>query len=225
MTQIAQAYFHLKPFDVERDALLTYRETAREIARQLGERVFLIDTEISVALERGSLQGWITAAAIGNFLTAYGLVADYKGFKESLQEMVTDARWFGEEFNKVFLAKSHVDQSDVFRTERRTKAPGKLLRAINDLEAIELGQMDLPPNELKRRIREARIKIAEVEEELDQDDRKLINNALNDAPFPVPQIADPRPSALFRRYDLEAFAPPLIEPPTFYVLPQSDDKV
>lgn len=77
-------------------------------------------------------------------------MSDYKGFKESVQEIVADGRRFTTAVNERFLQKAHVPETKVLRTERRTKTPGRILRAYRRAEWLEQHKADLSKEDYAR---------------------------------------------------------------------------
>jgi hypothetical protein len=58
VAQLAEAYFHLRPFAVSDEDLERLGRELTTIAVQAASRLFRPDSEIEVRLERGSLKGW-----------------------------------------------------------------------------------------------------------------------------------------------------------------------
>jgi hypothetical protein len=135
VAQLAEAYFHLKPFTVSDEDLQRLGRELTAIAAEKASGLFRPDSEIEVRLESGSLKSW--TKVIGPLLVIYGVIANYKGFKESTIEIVHYAQSFGGSVIEKFVQENHVAPPQVFRTERRTKTPGKLLRALKAREWLE----------------------------------------------------------------------------------------
>lgn len=152
MPDLAQAYLHLKPFEVNEN-YLELGHLADQVAYHIAKQVYAFDVEVSVNLEPGSLRAWITAISAGSVLAVYGAIADYKGFKESVAELYMDAREFGHLFISEFSGQLGVKKDQIFRAERRTKTPGKIIRALHRLEQLEKEVQDLSPKQVQEQIK------------------------------------------------------------------------
>jgi hypothetical protein len=214
MTEIAQAYFHFQPLVVERADLARYGRVAEEIARIVGERRLPFHTELTVVLERGSLRGWITAAIFSGLFAAYHGIADYKGFKEGLGEMVSDAQSFSGAFNKKFIS-DNVAFESVFRTERRTKTPGKILRALNVLEHINSNRENVTQEELKNQISYVTRLLADAEVYLNTEDSMLLNSIVRKEKYP---------EAPYELLPRSVIRPDLVASLSLFERPETDNK-
>lgn len=134
MTEIAEAYFHLRRVELSPDELQRLGDQASALAALTANDLFPPETIIDVRLEEGSLKGWITAIGL---LTVYGHIADYKGFKESVAEMVSDARAFSEAVSSKIFSQKELKGSVIYRQERRTKTPGRIKRVIQKREWLD----------------------------------------------------------------------------------------
>ena len=131
---ISQAYFHFQPYHVEGASLEDLSNLIAAISEQTATRAFDFDTTIEAILVPGSLRGWVTASAIFSTIT---VVSTYSDFKASVKEIYTDSKWFAQQVNELVVQKSDVHKSDIFRTERRTKATGRLKRLVDSLGTFE----------------------------------------------------------------------------------------
>lgn len=123
MTQLAQAYIHLKPYTASEQRVRSLGRYAKRVAIRAAAEIYGGDVEIEVQIEEGSLITRVTVAG-SILLGVYGFVANYKGFKEGVVEMCNDAR----DVCGPFITKAGVAKEDVYRFERRLKTPGKLYR-------------------------------------------------------------------------------------------------
>jgi hypothetical protein len=144
MTEIAEAYIHLRPFSVSESTLRAIGRSADSIAYSVAREIYGPTVNIEVKLEAGSLKGRIMVIASSAFLL-YGGIADYKGFKESVAEMCADARSFGADVCGKFTKAAGASKRQVYRTERRLKTLGRIARVIDRLERLQRQLSDLSP--------------------------------------------------------------------------------
>ena len=131
---------------------------------------------VDIELEEGSLIARVTAA--GLLLTTYGVIADYKGFKEGLLELTHDARAFSEMVSGAFVEKAGVSKDQIYRVERRLKTPGKLYRVTKRLERLENSVDDLSPSAVKRELAGTRAELEVVIERLSPEDREFVEKGI-----------------------------------------------
>jgi hypothetical protein len=149
--QLAQAYIHLSPYDVAPDEEGRLGLIARRTGIAAAERVYGDNVAVDIRLEEGSLKVWVTVLTILEGLHfTYGTIADYKGFKESVVELCKDAREFGADVCGVFPKKIGASETQVFRTERRLKTPGKIARLISKLDRLKMPDLTLSKTEAER---------------------------------------------------------------------------
>ena len=150
MTRLAEAYFHFKRFEVSDERLEQLGREASATAAFAATGLFSPDSEIEVVLEEGSLRGWCKVIGIGLLVGTYHVAVDYKSLKENLPLIVHDARAYGETFFETFLPAIHIPSQQVYRTERRTKTPGKLLRVLERHEWLIAHRSQLSAEVFKR---------------------------------------------------------------------------
>jgi hypothetical protein len=135
MAKLAQAYVHLRPFELTQAGLNEIGHATERIATEVAQRVYKVEITIDVDLEAGSFKGRVTA--IGLLFGVYGVVADYKGFKESIGEMCKDAREFAYDVCGEVLKLTGASEKQVVKVEKRTMTPGRLSRVIKRLEWLD----------------------------------------------------------------------------------------
>jgi len=133
------------------------------------------DVTVDVRLEEGSLRTWVSVAGV---LTIYGAIADYKGFKESIQEMCKDAREYSMDVCGGFTAAAHVNKSQVFRVERRLKTPGKLNRLLKKIEQLDQVAEKMGTDKLQTELNDVQRELAAIQSELSDEENKLVQQAL-----------------------------------------------
>lgn len=150
MVDIAEAYFHLRPFRVTASDIERLGKQAALIAGEVAADIYSPETELIVRLSAGSLKGWTTVVAVSlsAAVAGYDFIANYKGFKEGVAEIVSDGRRFSSKFNTTFLSQATKAEGAVFRKERRTKTPGKLLRAASRLDWLQEHQAQLSKKDI-----------------------------------------------------------------------------
>lgn len=176
MAQLAEAYFHLKSVPVDDDDLQRLGREVTSIAAEAASGLFRPDSEIEVRLESGSLRGW--TKVLNRALVIYGVVAGYKGLKESTTEMVHDARTFGGLVIERVLQENSVPPRDVIRTERRTKTPGKLLRVLKAREWLESHRTQLSPAAIRRETATIEALTETVLEDLEPEEQRVVREIL-----------------------------------------------
>lgn len=133
MTTIAEAYVHLRPYDLEGGKLDELGARAVLRAIEAFREAYKFDATLQVRLERGSAKVWVAVLTV-SMPTLYNGIASWPDFKSGLHEAVQDARAFGDLFNPAFVEEANAEPQEVYHTERRTKTPGKLLRGAIGLE-------------------------------------------------------------------------------------------
>jgi hypothetical protein len=121
MAQVAQAYFHFQT-TLSAGELRKFWRQVGNASRTAAARNFDIDVRVSVDIEEGSVKGGVTA--LGILVVGIGLVANYKGVKDSIQEMCADARAFGADVCEKAVELAGISKRQVYRIEGRTKTTG-----------------------------------------------------------------------------------------------------
>lgn len=188
MAQLAEAYFHLKSFPASDDDLQRLGREVTSIAAEAASNLFRPDSEIEVRLESGSLKGW--AKVLNRALVIYGIVAGYKGLKESTTELVQDARTFGGFVIETVLQENNVPPRDVISTERRTKTPGKLLRVLKAREWLESHRTQLDPAAIHRETARIEGLTEKVLEDLEPEEQRALRDLLEGD---VTKVSEPKP--------------------------------
>jgi hypothetical protein len=76
VTQLAQAYIHLKPYSASERKVRSLGQHAKRVAIRAAAEIYGGDVEIEVQIEEGSLITRVTV--VGSILLgAYGFVANY----------------------------------------------------------------------------------------------------------------------------------------------------
>lgn len=150
MTQLAQAYIHLKPYAVSEAEARSLGRSAKRTAARAARRIYGGGVAIEVEIEEGSLRTRITVISVAlNILNGANwissTVADLKGFQEGVAQLCDNAREFAVDVCNPFIAKAGVSKEEVYRFERRLKTPGRLYRFSKQLRKLEGSVDDLSP--------------------------------------------------------------------------------
>lgn len=177
MVQLAQTYIHLKPYRVSRKRLNSLGKRAEKIAVKAALDVYGGGVTVDVRLEEGSLRTWVSVAGVLT-LSAYGVIADYKGFKESIQEMCKDAREYGLDVCGAFTEAAKANKGQVYRVERRLKTPGKLNRVLKKIEQLDKAAESMGTDKLQAQLKDVQDELQTISSELTEEERKMMRQAL-----------------------------------------------
>jgi hypothetical protein len=108
----------------------------------------------------------------------YGIIADYKGFKEGIVELCKDAREFGADVCGAITKNSGASDHQIFRIEKRSKTPGRIRRLIDKLEDLNEIEGQLSKSELARLLERVRRDLELLEKDLSPDEIKTLHQAL-----------------------------------------------
>lgn len=180
MTQIAQAYLHLKPFSLNEEIARGLADAADSAARFALERSYSAQFDIEIVVQDGSgkVRTIVHAISLTAALEAahliYGTIADYKGFKDSIEELCNDSRKFGEIVCDSIPKAVGIKQSSVYRTERRLGTPGRINRVLSQIEQLKISSDDLSPNKLKSELTKIERALERIGDDLAEEDHKAL---------------------------------------------------
>jgi hypothetical protein len=179
MAQLAQTSIHLRPYEITRRRLDELGDYVQEIARNAARAVYGGNVTIDVKLEGGSLKVWVTVGGIINALyIGYGVVADYKGFKEGIVELCSEAREFGIDVCGAFTQKAGASKRQIYRVEKRLKAPGKINRLIKKLESLDRMANTLSKAEMRRQLDSVKRDLDLLEKDMTSEEIEGLQNSL-----------------------------------------------
>jgi hypothetical protein len=221
MAQLAEAYIHLKPYSASTRKVERLGRHLDDIAARAAERVYHQRIVIDVEIEEGSLRSWVTFSGM---LLVYSTIADYKGFKESVREMVNDARTVAEHVVEAFVKEADANKDQIYRTERRLKTPGRLNRLARRLERIELSVDQLSPNDVKAELYQARIELDNIRNDLTNSELAAVqeNLSLPNIPSPSQWPKEPPPTSRLPKVGIieeDQRQPSLFSPEFGFTLP------
>lgn len=203
MTQVAEAYFHLKRVELTPLKLQELGDLTAVLAAEAARSLFPPESVIDIRLSEGSLKGWATVTA-ASMLGVYGFVADYKGFKEGIGEITSDAKRFGEAVIEGFTSKSDLKGAYVYRKERRTKTPGRIKRLIEKQEWLEEHKSQLPKHVVEDERLEIERLLQVILSDLEPAEQITLRGILqgSEKPPPVPDKARVGLSSISDRHQL-----------------------
>jgi len=206
MTQLAQAYIHLRPYSASKTEIQSLGRYARRVAIEAAAEIYGGGVEIEVQIEEGSLITRITVAGMLFVGGAYSHIADYKGFKESVVELCGDAKEFAVDVCGPFVNKAGVPEEDVYRFERRLKTPGKLYRLSKRLDKLEHSINELSPRDVQKELAKIRAQLESVTKDLSAAEKSQIEIGLRRPKLPPPErwpISEPLKAAVQRSREEE----------------------
>jgi hypothetical protein len=189
VAHLAEAYIHLSPFDTSEGAVQRLGRQIADLAANAASIFGRPDCIIEVDLESGSLKA--RARVIGtSLLLVYGAIANYKGFKEGVVEITHDAQTCGGLIIQSFLGANHVPPKSVYRAERRTKTPGRLLRIMNRREWLNTHRAQLSAEAVKKETAAIETLSERALEDLAPEERPVVRKFLNGS---APNLSDQEP--------------------------------
>jgi hypothetical protein len=210
MAELAQTYIHLRPYEITRRRLDELGDYVQEIARNAARDVYGGNVTIDVKLEGGSLKVWVTVGGIINGLyIGYGIVADYKGFKEGIVDLCSEARAFGTDVCGAFTQKAGAPKRQIYRVEKRLKAPGKINRLIKKLESLDRMADRLSNAEMRRQLDSVKRDLELLEKDMTSEEIERLQKTLEFKNLPplkdLPERRQARdmPKAALRVQDIQ----------------------
>jgi hypothetical protein len=162
------------------------------IAAAAALHLFNPESEIEVQLESGSLKAH--AQVIGSIaLLAYGAIAQYKDFRESLGLLVQDAQTFGSAVIEESLEVANAASRQVFRVERRTKTPGKILRLLRRREWLHAHRSQLAPDAIAYELKAIAAFESQVLADLQPEERRVFEKIIREDETPDVPAKRPEP--------------------------------
>lgn len=160
--------------------------TATALARETA----FIGATAEVELFDGSLKA--NAKLVGAFMlahAAYGTIADYKGFKESIAEMKKDAHEYAiavkEAIPRIVTHKQRVADQDVQKAKIVVTAD-ELSELIDRLEKLKSKSGSMSPKEMDAELEKVGRLFRSLRRKLDANDAKMVEQYLTDGGLPAP---------------------------------------
>ncbi len=115
MAQLAQAYVHLRPYEIDLETINRLGIASQERAIAAARAIYRGNVTVDVRLEEGSTRFWGTVlGTLGALNIGYGVIANYKGFKDSIIAMSEDAQKFGTVVNEAFTKDAGAQKSQIY---------------------------------------------------------------------------------------------------------------
>jgi hypothetical protein len=185
MAHIAQAYIHLKPYEITARELRTLGAATDEIARTAAREVFQQSVEIDVEIEEGTL--WARIGVIGGLIVGgLHLVSEYKDIKEGAHLMCEDARKFGFDVCGQFTKKAKAQPSQIYRTEKRLKTPGRIYRLVARLERLNANIEHMSKRDVRKELEAGARSLRRILEDLNEEEAKAFTKGLKFENLPRP---------------------------------------
>jgi hypothetical protein len=175
MTIIAEAYIRLRPFYISAEKLEQLGKATDEFARTAALRIYDQPVEIQVGLIEGTLRGKITVTGV---LTALTLYSSYSGFLDSTERLCKQANLFGDYVCSAFVKESGATPQLVARVEKRTKTPGKLLRALRRIERLDKAAATMSREALESELHGARLQLSSAIHDLSDEEVTVLEKGL-----------------------------------------------
>ncbi len=137
---LAEAYIHFWEVEYSSDVSELIRGITSERAVEAARERFGEDVRVSVELEPGGLKD--KAKVVG--ATAFGVFLTYGAFRQSVDYMVRDAKWFCDDVIPGVVHQVQRIQQSSYHSERRTGIPGRLREVIRDIDRIPAVRQSAP---------------------------------------------------------------------------------
>lgn len=124
MARLGQAYIHLRPYELDAETIQRLGRLVQASAEEAVRRFYRGGVTVEIDIQEGSGKFW--ASVVGGFTllhVVYGVIADYKGFKDGIAEIVHDTRAFGDFMIDAVTHGAQASDGQIFRTERRLHLP------------------------------------------------------------------------------------------------------
>jgi hypothetical protein len=177
VAQLAEIFFRIKNYRVGQAELDRLGITLEKIVKEVAIKYYTKPIEVIILLEEGTLRGKITV--IGAVLAIYYFVGNYKGFKEGVSEMCSDAQKFGADVCGAFYDAAHVKEDQIVQQGVRLKTPGNLKRLIQELETLDRRWPDLNDDHKRAALLSIQRRLQQVLNDLSGGERAALTEALN----------------------------------------------
>lgn len=154
------------------------------MAARIGAERLPLDTIVEVDLYSGSLKGKVLFV-IPVLFGSFNFVSGYKGFKEGIPEIIADGKYVAGKINDLVLGQPEVRGATVFRTERRSRTPGKIARYIKKREWVSTHRTELSAIDLQQESAKLGRLESEILSDIAASERSKISAMLNDPELPI----------------------------------------
>ncbi|MFC1876628.1 hypothetical protein ACFL2E_05065 [Thermodesulfobacteriota bacterium] len=138
MTKLAETYIHLN-IEASQEFIKESEEFLHHFAQLFSSEIFEQDTRIYIRYESGSWKTWVTVAG-----AIYIGIGQYGSFRSGIDYLLKDSKRFSNAVIENFVEKEKIDESLIYRTERRLGIPGKIQRLFKRIDKLKsYNQTDL----------------------------------------------------------------------------------
>jgi hypothetical protein len=153
----------------------------------------------------------VKAGVIGSLLFAYSFIADYKGFKEGLSEMVSDGRAIAAGIRETIpkiVGETHPIPAKDVKKGRVVVVAEQVSELIEELEALKANSATMSERELHAALDKVASRFRSLQKQLDQKDFHAVEQYLIQGDLLVPAK---RPSSYTPDQGKDAIRPDLPE--------------
>jgi hypothetical protein len=202
---LAEAYIHLRPYDVSTEEMERLGELIHETAFSAAQDVYGGDVTITIIIETGSAKirtkVWRTIE-VGMMI--YGGIADYESFCKQADVIYKESGVF---MNRVIERVQHGEETNihVFRTERRYKTSGKLKRLADLVSELNTKQEQITAEQFHEGIAQIERELASIQKEVTEGEMRRLLEVLSletlraRVPLPEQPVEMPKAARVLRR--------------------------
>ncbi len=177
MAHLAQAYVHLKPYELTAEGINRLGSSVQESAIEAARNIYRGNVTVDIELEEGSAKLRATVLGVLAFLgSTYMFIGNYKGFIESVELFCEHAKWFGETVSGAFTHQSGAQPKQVFRVERRLQTPGKIKRLTKKLDNLQTTGLNAA--QLNEQLEDIRKDIEQIEKDISEEEKHSFHTML-----------------------------------------------
>jgi hypothetical protein len=189
LSKLVSARVTIRNFEAPEQVWAELGEQIFSAAVQLAEQTSMRNANAEVELIDGSLRA--ATSLFGAMLIGYGVIADYKGFKESLVEIGQDTRRFGtairEVIPQIVRDKHRIGPHDV-RKGKIVVTAEEISKLIERLEKLKVQSQTMNEAELSAELDKVARGFKFLRKQLDQKDREVVERYLAEGDLPVPGV-------------------------------------
>jgi hypothetical protein len=187
---VAQAYIHLKPFQLGRREFEKLYASSREVAIAAARKTYGPKHLVDIRAEEGSWKFWATVAFVGHgLLSAYDAVSKYPDFRQGMKELRNDAQEYGGEVLRFVLPRAGATPDQKEAALRRQMAPGSVYRLIKDLDSLDMEHPSLSKVQAAERMKDIEHRVRRLSSELPPADMEVIRKLIRSRGLPIPNDA------------------------------------
>ena len=174
LTEIAQAYIHLRPFSVSEASLRALGRSADSIAYEIASEVYGPSVEVEITLEEASLKAWVTVIATSAFARSMGASRIIRASKKASLKCARTRAALARTYAGNFTSAADAPKRQIYRTERRLRVSGRIARVIDRRRRIQGRLSNLSPRQVQRELNNVSRQLESILQDLPPDDAKLL---------------------------------------------------